>query len=750
MAQGPLRDAWRQGMIMKRPNGFGLALLIVFLFAAATLRQLSVSPPDIQTDHAFDTAEAFTRLERILGDETPHPVDSNANDTVRQRLVTEISDLGFEPIVRDDFICKPYPNSASCSRVQNVMFWLNEPGPEAVMIASHYDSVPAGPGASDDGIGVAASLEIASVLKGRDLAKPVLVLITDGEETGLIGAHSFVKKDPFAALIGSVVSMEARGVRGPVAMFQTGTPNQRDIQALKTDIRKPLTSSLAAAVYDVMPNDTDVTEFLPLNPDVANYAIGEGVAFYHTPGDNLANLDKRSLFHMGANGLSAVEAYLETPMDDSEGQWLYTDIFGFFILSMPLFVGMGLVAFGLLGAILMFVKSNRDGGVRAFFFPPAALLLGAGLAIALTFVVAVIRPEASFAFAQPWALRAAQSAAGLLGAFLALKFMARNVSGLRLASAGWIWFAVFGGLMGFYLPGGLILFAPPLAFIALAGLLSFLGARALVSLLSVVAAIVFLIVILPASAFAEIMLFLEQSAPLTILYIFCFIFLAPLCLSERLKRQPLGWAPAVGLTVVSLGSLICAIFVPAYSPQAPQPISIMHIAHEGDRSSQWVFSKRNPLPKSMREVGKFETSSENPFEIFAQAPDMSSERMRLNVVRDSVKSDGRVVTIKLDAPESDRVYLGLEGSADTKFVSLNGLEIEGQKQNIVCSGRSCRNLKFNVQLPIGTKLVTLSVSTSYFGLGPESRAIQDARPDWAMPIQLGDRRVRIQTVELGS
>ncbi|CAM3826380.1 M28 family peptidase [Litorimonas haliclonae] len=733
---------------MKRPNGFGLALLIVFLFAAATLRQLSVSPPDIQSDHVFDTAEAFTRLERLLDDETPHPVDSDANDEVRERLVAEITDLGFEPIIRDDFICKPYPNSASCARVQNVMFWLNEPGPEAVMIASHYDSVPAGPGASDDGIGVAASLEIASVLKGRDLAKPVLVLMTDGEETGLIGAHSFVKKDPFASLIGSVVSMEARGVRGPVAMFQTGTPNQRDIQALKTDIRKPLTSSLAAAVYDIMPSDTDVTEFLPLEPDVANYAVGEGVAFYHTPGDNLANLDKRSLFHMGANGLSAVEAYLETPMDDSEGQWLYTDIFGFFILSMPLIVGMGLVAFGLLGAIVMFVKSDRDGGVRAFFFPPAALLLGAGLAIALTFVVASIRPEASFAFAQPWVLRAAQSAAGLLGAFLALKFMARNVSGLRLASAGWVWFALFGGLMSVYLPGGLILFAPPLALIALAGLLSFLGARLVATLLSVLAAITFLVIILPASAFAEIMLFLEYSAPLTILYIFCFIFLAPLCLSERLKRQPLGWAPAVGLAVVSLGFLICAIFVPAYSPESPQPLSIAHVESEDDGTSQWVFGKRDPLPKTMREVTQFNTSPDDPDELSAQAPEISTEGMRLNVIRDSVRADRRTVTLRIDAPESDRIYLGLQGSAETKFVSLNGLEIEGQKQNIVCSGRSCRNLELNVQLPLGAKLTTLGVSTSYFGLGPESRDLLEARPDWAMPIQLGDRRIRSKTIEL--
>lgn len=735
---------------MRQSFNLGLILLIAFLFTAATLRQLSVSPPEIQTDHRFDTARAFYRLERILGDETPHPVDSDANDSVRERLISEIADLGFDPIVRDDFICKPYPNSASCARVQNIMFWLNEPGPDAVMIASHYDSVPAGPGASDDGIGVAASLEIASILNGRDLAKPVLVLMTDGEETGLIGAHSFVKTDPFASLIGSVVSMEARGVRGPVAMFQTGTPNQRDITALKTNIQKPLTSSLAAAVYDIMPNDTDVTEFLPLGPDVANYAVGEGVAFYHTPGDNLANLDKRSLFHMGANGLSAVEAYLASPESGDEGQWLYTDIFGLFILSMPVFLGMIFVALGLVGSLILYGKSARGGALKALLYPPATLFLGVGFAVAVTAMAAFIRPEANYASAYPFALRGAQTAAALLGAFLVFKLLAFQVPRQRLAAAGWMWFGVFGAVMAAFLPGGLILFAPPLAIVALAGLLALLNVRAAGVWLMALAAALFLIIILPASAFAENMLFLEHSAPLSALYIFCFIFLAPICLSENLRRHFIGWIPAIGLSALVLLFFIGALFVLAYSPSAPQPLSITHIADDDEGSSEWVFGKRDPLPDSMGEVANFETVTDEPSQISAPAPAMSVDGMRLNVTRDSVRNGLRTVTLRLDAPGSDRVYIGLDGTPGATVMSLNGLQIQDAKQNIVCSGRSCSNLEIDVQLPVGDETASLNVSTSYFGLGPESRALEEARPDWATPIQLGDRRIRTKTIKFRS
>ena len=50
--------------------------------------------------------------------------------------------------------------------MQNVVARLEgtEQGP-AVLLAAHYDSVAAGPGASDDGTGAATVLEIARALK---------------------------------------------------------------------------------------------------------------------------------------------------------------------------------------------------------------------------------------------------------------------------------------------------------------------------------------------------------------------------------------------------------------------------------------------------------------------------------------------------------------------------------------------------------------------------------------------------------
>ena len=62
----------------------------------------------------------------------------------------------------------------------------------ALVLTAHYDSVEASPGFGDDGIGVAVWLEVAHLLKQQPPTQPVVFLLTDGEETGLLGAQAFV------------------------------------------------------------------------------------------------------------------------------------------------------------------------------------------------------------------------------------------------------------------------------------------------------------------------------------------------------------------------------------------------------------------------------------------------------------------------------------------------------------------------------------------------------------------------------
>ena len=206
-----------------------LLVLVVMsgLLAALALKgSLLALPAAGPSASGFDANRAHQRLARILGDERPHPVDSAANDAVRERLIAEMRAVGLNPRITDDFACNGRRGSAvACARVRNLVATIGPAEGRHLLLVSHYDSTPAGPGAADDGIGVATMLEVAMALRGRALARPVTFLINEGEEFGLIGARAFMERDPLAAQVDVAINLEARGVNGPAIMFETSRPN---------------------------------------------------------------------------------------------------------------------------------------------------------------------------------------------------------------------------------------------------------------------------------------------------------------------------------------------------------------------------------------------------------------------------------------------------------------------------------------------------------------------------------------------
>src|SRR6185437_3420582 len=109
---------------------------------------------------------------------------------------------------------------------------------------------------ADDGIGVATLLEVGSILKQRSLKRPVILLFNEGEELGLIGARAFLA-DPLSGSGDGVLYFEARGVTGPVTMFETSRPNAAAIDAFAIAVKRRFASSLSTDVYHLLPNDTD-------------------------------------------------------------------------------------------------------------------------------------------------------------------------------------------------------------------------------------------------------------------------------------------------------------------------------------------------------------------------------------------------------------------------------------------------------------------------------------------------------------
>src|SRR3954468_21984781 len=101
-----------------------LAILVLRLAAMGLKGSLLVLPsPPAQAGGAdFDANRAHQRLARILGDQRPHPVDSEAGDAARARLIAEMQAVGLTPRISDEFACNGRGGQAvACARVRNLV-----------------------------------------------------------------------------------------------------------------------------------------------------------------------------------------------------------------------------------------------------------------------------------------------------------------------------------------------------------------------------------------------------------------------------------------------------------------------------------------------------------------------------------------------------------------------------------------------------------------------------------------------------
>lgn len=728
-----------------------LAGLVLVIFLAYLLRSALIEPPAVDPGHAFNTERAHARLARILGDEAPHPVDSAANDAVIARLVTEIETLGFQPILRDEHHCVTRQSAMICARLQNIAFWVTEPAPNAVLLLSHHDSVPAGPGASDDGAGVASSLEIASLMKSRDLTRPLLVLITDGEEPGLMGANMFVTKDPLAKMVGAVVNMEARGISGLAASFQTSRPNSRDLKTLTGTTRLPAASSLNADVYELLPNDTDLSEFLPLPIDAVNLAYTGDVAFYHTPGDTLANMDKRALFHLGASGLASAEAFLAQSGTEPESQLIYVDILGMGVLAMPVWLGAMFIILAGLFAILLLWRERKTTQIwRVLIIPPLALLLGIGLAVGANWLVGLIRIEALFGAAYPMALRGLHASAGLTGAVFIYTFLTRTDDPKALLGATWLWTSLIGLAAFAFIPGAMIFFASSLAIFAAASVLFLLGQNGAAYGLSAAGTLLFAVIALPLSALGERGLFIEASAPFAITAILIFSYAAPLIWPKGSALLRSFWMTLMGAATLTLGFLAASLLVPAYSENAPRALSISHVQSNQFDGAYWSVASSQAVPAQMRAIMPFEAGT---LPILGGDRQLASavnipSTLQASISANEIIGDVRKLKVNINAPQSDRLVLSFSASKLASGVTFNGqtLAEKDTVSRVVCSGRTCQIAALTLEFPADAENIVLHAVSSRFGLGDTGESLVNARPNSAIPKQLGD--VRIEHIRL--
>jgi hypothetical protein len=729
---------------MKRA-GVLLAAFILLLAAMALKGALVALPPlpDTPAADGFDASRATARLARILGDQRPHPADSEASDAVRERLVAEMRAVGLEPRMTDDFACNANRRgrSVNCARVRNLVATLGPAEGRHLLLVSHYDSTFAGPGAADDGIGVATMLEIAERLRGQRLARPVTFLFNEGEELGLIGARAFLDRDPVAARVDTVVNFEARGVGGPAIMFETSRPNAAAVALYRAAAARPVANSLSTGLYALIPNSTDVAVFDTRPWTILNFAVIGNETRYHSAGDDLAALDPRSLEHMGEQALAVTRVAAAGAAPGAEGERLYTDVLGRGLIVLPQTFGLVL-----LGVLILFflVEGWRRRALGMPLVGMAAALAGsAAFAFAGHFLVQWLRPG-DYWRAYPLATTSAVYASAIAACAIALLTVARTRERTRLRPAFWLLFCLLGAALCLVAPGAAIYFLlPPLA----AGL-GMSGGRWFAwseRAGAIIAAILLYLTLGPALGLFEDLMNggpLWAFAPLG----------AAIMLPALIELRPL--LPS-GIPLLSTGLAIfgwgAAALMPAYSDDRRQLFTIEYVREpQGARFA--VNNDGAPVP--------FDAAwerTEMPYATrrrwAAPAPSVPVAAPAVTLIAQQPVEGGRRLRVRIAANGAESISLiappeaGLRAAGAAAFMQRFGTGAPTDKYYLRCIGRACDGAEIDLIVG-GAAPVEFTLIGTRSGLPPVAAPLVRARPATARAQYGPDATISVARIRL--
>jgi hypothetical protein len=629
---------------MRRFAAIVLPLFVILLLALWRANGPAPKPPGAPAGE-FSSDRAMGVLRELLAEEVPHPAGT---DRVRERVASRFRALGYETTVQTTLACNALP---SCATVSNIFAKPAGAG-RAVLLVAHHDSVGAGPGASDDGVGGAAILEIARALRGEPHRNPIAFLITDAEESGLVGAEAFVGDAALARNAGIVINVENRGTYGPSNMFETSSHNRWLIRRFARGVARPHATSFFSAIYNLLPNDTDVTVFKRAGIPALNFAAIRGVNWYHTPLDNLAHVNPRTLQHHGDNLLGTARALADSDLDArSSDDASYFDVLQFALVWWPAGWTVWICAISLV--LLLFAARHTNPraitfGVLATF---TAILLSLFGGIALSWL-ARMRSDGVNWVAHPQASILAMWLIGIAAALCAAAlFRKRSEERALLFGAAFVWHAI-AFVLAITLTGASFLFLVPAVALTICAL-----ARANETTISAVSATVAAIVLLPLLILLYDALGGRMLVAIAILAGILFTLVAPLFARFR---------NAAVFAVLAVIGTIVALALPATSRERPRAISLAYL---DDGTPRWVTPVLTP---ALAQAAQFTVapSSLTPWfngrQWSAPAPRLAIPRVEMNTTRNG----DRVTIVVHSSRRANRLTLALHGGT---VLRVNGI-----------------------------------------------------------------------------
>lgn len=679
-----------------------LAVMVGAAILASTRTGLPDPVPANAADSAFSSARAMTTLIEIA--RAPHPPGAPEHARVRRYLVDRLEELGLETEIQTVQSMRQDGAFVRTGTMRNIIARL--PGTNStgtLLLTAHYDGREHSHGAGDDGAGVVAILEAVRASRALGpLENDVVVLLTDGEELGLLGARAFVDEHPLMGDVSLAISFEMRGGGGPSIMFETRGDNGWMIRELEQFDPHPFANSMSYEVYQRMPNDTDFTPFREAGIQGMNFAAIDNAHVYHQSYDRPENVSERTIQHHGIRALSALR-HLGT-IDISETSapnvvYFSVPVLGLIVYDhFVIWVLSGLIALVLaMGTLLSVRRGARPGRIAG-----AALLslLTGGLSAAASIGVLelVTRYHAEFGtlhgsaiHSEGWYLLAIAGAAFTI--VVTVSILARRWFHLsELALGALILPAVAAIGIGFAAPLAAMNLQWPVLVSGLALLAAAaLGPRVQAPVGAMVTAIAAAVVLLIMTPVVEL-LWLALSIRIAVVLSIVIAIAVQLCLPvlDNLRHPNDWWSPALGIFVTALG-LGLGVLSARPNLERPAPSTLLYAYEHGSGAASWVTdpseddldaeatawaAARVAVPfDDTRSLSEFGVGlSDAPA---AQAPIVDAARPAVLVTRDDVEGRLRVIDIRVRSRiGAEMIQFRPEPGTSTRITSINGREIE--------------------------------------------------------------------------
>jgi len=653
---GKLITMGRTGAVLQKYLFIAVVTVTIISYLAQDLSSSAplVQPRDSPAER-FSGQRAYDVLLEIFKDNEPHPTGSAANHAVRERILGWLRDHDIEATVQSAWGCSNA--MGRCAPVHNIIAKI--PGESAkpyVTLMAHYDSTPSSDGIGDNGAGVATIMEVGRLMKAKKLVNPIMLLLTDAEENGLLGAEAFFTDHPDKDKIAIVINLEASTTTGRSFLFRTSKMNQQLVGIYGNTALSPGGTSLYNEVFKRMASETDLTVPLRLGIPAMDFVFLGEKNHHHTANDNLANLDLRSLQHHGDNIYPLTNHLATQALNlNNDDEVIFLNLFGAW-LSWSTSMNPWLLGFSLALLLISAHRSVTDWRQAvASTALPLALFFTIALASGSAFLVvhflngttpfwpAHLEPYRMILFGVPFAV----------GLGVAQRFnkdipMADALVGI------WLFWGLLAIGFTIWLPSASYLFVLPLFFTGIALLVaSFVPSkwRSLLYLLTLPVVV---------ALHLQPVLLLEQSQGywfIAVTFVFIALYTAT---AVPLVRGLLTQAALRLMLLLVLVGGVLAVALPGFSMLRPQT-AIYQVVENAALKKAWLqFLSLNTTPKAITSIQPFDVEAP----IFPWNKTLESSLIEIDPTNlappvlelvDEVRSENdRWVTLKLSSQRGAR------------------------------------------------------------------------------------------------